>query len=211
MKKFFVFFALFTLCGAAFAAENVDFSIRFYDKQIYHPQKPIYIQLTLTNKSTDAFRFKLCEDRAFSIDFDMRTPGNKPIEAADSLIRKRSTKGQIFFREVTLEIGESFSWVENLYDYAKIQESGAFIVQAKFFPELFKSASATVMAENTNFRPVSGLSETAAPLGAIASNRLNLQIRPAIIAGEKGIPVALEEETMAILAREKLPPDEVVI
>ncbi|GHU45973.1 hypothetical protein FACS1894190_18070 [Spirochaetia bacterium] len=212
MKKYFVLFAFLAYCCTAFAVENVDFNIRFYDKRIYYPQKdPIYIQLTLTNKSPDVFRFKLCEDRAFSIDFDTRTLSNKPIEAADFLIRKRSTKGQIFFREVSLESGESFSWVENLRDYNNIHESGAFIVQAKFFPELLnQSAARQEKIEKTNFQAATGLQQQPAILGPITSNRLSLQIRPPAIAAEGGIPVALEEETMAILAREKMAPDEVV-
>jgi hypothetical protein len=185
---------LLVFCAVALlpAAEaGIDFSIRYFDKRIYYIEHdPIFIQVTVTNNSPFTFRFKLADERAFSVDFDVRTNSNRVVEAADILVRKRSQSQQVYFREVSVEPGESFSFVEDLKDYAALTQSGTYVVQAKMYPELYQ----TVKSE---------------PIG-ILSNRLTLSIRPPLIPGPDGIPLELDVETNAVLVREKLPPDEVV-
>jgi hypothetical protein len=174
------------------AAAEVDFSIRYFDKQIYHisgtEREPILVQATIANNGPSTFRFKLAEERAFSVDFDIRTVSNRAVESAPGLIMKRAGSRQVFFREVAVESGESFSFVEDLRDYAVLAESGSFIVQAKMYPELYRESAVL----------------------PLESNRLALNLRPPAIPGPDGIPLAMDVETNAILVRERLPPDEVV-
>ncbi|MDR0731101.1 MAG: hypothetical protein LBF63_05475, partial [Treponema sp.] len=63
------------------AQAPVDFSIRYFDKRIYHAAgdsgEPILVQATITNNSPSPYRFKLANERAFSIEFDIRTTGNR--------------------------------------------------------------------------------------------------------------------------------------
>jgi hypothetical protein len=113
---------------------------------------------------------------------------NRTLPQADSLIRKRTQYNQIFFREIAIESGESFSFVEDLRDYASFQNSGSFRVCAKVYPELYKSTTVPVME----------------------SNYLNLSLRPALIQGPDGIPLEMDTATGAVLVRQQLPPDEVV-
>jgi hypothetical protein len=185
---------LLVFCGVSLlpAAEaGIDFSIRYFDKRVYYLEyDPIFIQVTITNNSPFTYRFKLADERAFSVDFDVRTNSNRIVEAADILVRKRSQSQQVYFREVSVEPGESFSFVEDLKNYAALTQSGSYVVQAKIYPDLYHT-----------IRPDS--------LGVL-SNRLALNIRPALIPGPDGIPLELDVETNAILVREKLPPDEVV-
>jgi len=183
---------LLVFCGISSLAAveaGIDFSIRYYDKRVYYLEHdPIFIQVTITNNSPYPFRFKLADERAFSVDFDVRTNSNRVVDAADILVRKRSQSQQVYFREVSVEPGESFSFVEDLKDYASLTQSGNYVVQAKIYPELFQ----TIKTES------------------VLSNRLALTIRPALIPGPDGIPYELDVETNAVLVREKLPPDEVV-
>jgi hypothetical protein len=185
---------LLVFCGVSLlsAAEaGIDFSIRYFDKRVYYLEHdPIFIQVTITNNSPFTYRFKLADERAFSVDFDVRTNSNRIVEAADILVRKRSQSQQVYFRDVSVEPGESFSFVEDLKNYAALTQSGSYVVQAKIYPELYHV-----------IKPES--------LG-ILSNRLALDIRPALIPGPDGIPLELDVETNAILVREKLPPDEVI-
>jgi hypothetical protein len=168
---------------------TVDFSIRFYDRRVYYAETdPIFVQITITNNSPSSYRFKLADDRAFSVDFDIRTMTNRPLQQADSLIRKRTVNGQVFFREVAIESGESFSFVENLCDYIIFGQTGSFRVKARIYPELFKSGGAT----------------------AFESNYLSLTLRPAVIKGPDGIPIEMDVATGAILVKQRIPPDEVV-
>jgi hypothetical protein len=113
---------------------------------------------------------------------------NIPLSKSDSLAKKRSGSGQVFFREVVLEPGESFSFVEDMREYVELTEAGTFVCRVRFYPNVLKS-------ENTD---------------ALTSNRLRLNLRPPAVLDESGIPVPLDVETFGSAARSKMPPDEVV-
>jgi hypothetical protein len=168
---------------------DVTFSIRYFDKQIYYTAgSPIYVQITINNGSSAPFRFKLADERAFSLDFVVRTQSNVALASAETLMRKRNQNQQVFFREISLESGESFSFVEDIRDYVTLSQSGSFVVWASLYPELYRT---------TNAR-------------ALESNRLSLSIRPGILPDVNGVPQELDSATNALLVREKLPPDQVV-
>ncbi|MDR0399548.1 MAG: hypothetical protein LBH51_01220 [Treponema sp.] len=199
-----VFVFLLALAPALLPAEaagpaGAEFSIRFYDKRIYHVSgeggDPIYVQATIANRSPHVYRFKLADERAFSIEFDVRTLGNRRVEPAHSLIRRRSGSGRIFFREISVESGESFSFVEDLRNYADLQNPGGFVVQARIYPELYR----TPQESQENFEPL-----------PLESNRLSLNLRPPALPGPEGTPAAVDLDTGTILARERLAPDDVV-
>jgi hypothetical protein len=194
---------LVATAASSVAAEGVNFSIRYFDKKVYHvsgdADDPIYVLMTISNNGPVAYRFKLAEERSFSVDFDVRTLKNRPVELSDRLIERRNHKQQIFFREISIEAGESFSFVENIRDYAALKEPGAFIVQAKIFPELFRPETAGLNSGDSV--------SSALP---ILSNRLALNLRPPQLIGPDGIPVIIDDETNMPLVREKLSPDKVV-
>jgi len=198
MKNLYRFLALILLAFACMpylysvetAKGEVEFNIRFYDRRIYYVESdPIFIQVTITNNSPDAYRFKLADDRAFSIDFDIRSMSNRILPIADSLLRKRTQNGQIFFREISIESGESFSFVEDIRNYVTFSQSGSYRIRAKVYPELLKTTG--------NPSP-------------LESNYLSLNLRPPVIRGQDGLPQEMDIATGAVLARQNLPPDEVV-
>ncbi|MDR2193807.1 MAG: hypothetical protein LBP19_04990 [Treponema sp.] len=196
---------LLALAITASAQTNpqIDVSIRFYDKKIYYVQSahndPVYVQITIANKSPAPFYFKLADDRMFSVDFDVRTSANRTLQQTEYLMRKRATVQQVFFRSVLIEPGESFSFIEDVRSYAMLSEAGTFVVQAKLYPDLYKPPR-TAAGQQT-------VSTTPPPL---VSNRLALNIRPPSILGSDGLPVAMDVETNAILVREALPPDSMI-
>lgn len=173
-------------------AGGAGLSIRFYDKRIYHlSADPILVQITISNDGPLPYRFRLADDRSFSLDFDVKTLQNRAVEQAPVLLRKRAESRSVFYRDITVEAGESFSFIEDLQQYAAITGAGAYVVQAKLYPETYRLA-------------LNGEAE------ALVSNRLQLAMRPPAIPGPDGIPVALDTATGANLARERIPPDEVV-
>ncbi|MCL1812676.1 MAG: hypothetical protein FWG29_04050 [Treponema sp.] len=193
------FFTVFLTAIGIFSvfAADIELSIRFYDKKIYHVSgvsgEPIYVQVTITNQSPAPFRFKLADERVFSIDFDIRNLANQSLDMADYLRRKRSESRNVYFREITVEPGESFSFVEDIRNYAAMRDAGSFVVQARIFPELFRETAVST------------------PRGMpLVSNRLNLNLRPPALPGPGGIPFQMDVETGAVLVREKMPPDEVI-
>ncbi|MDR1147978.1 MAG: hypothetical protein LBK66_05040 [Spirochaetaceae bacterium] len=214
MKKIYCVIVQFFCAALIFSAEQagVSLGIRYFDKQLYYPQQgDILVQVTITNTSSEVYHFRLSDDRAFSIDFDVRALTNRPLENADVLVRKRTGQQQVFFRELSLDPGESLSFTENIRDWRRIDNPGSYIVQARFYPDLFKPAVSN-STESSLFVSLSGTPSENKELQqtSIESNRLNLQIKAPAILNSEGIPVALEEETQAVYFREHLPPDEVV-
>jgi len=170
------------------AEPGVEFNIRFLDRKIFYVESdPIFVQITINNKSPSTYRFKLADERVFSLDFDIRTMTNLRLSDADNLIRKRTQYQQIYFREIAIDSGESFSFIENLRDYVKIIQPGSYRVKALVFPELFKSSAFV-----------------------FESNYLALNLRPSAIPGPDGIPLEMDVATGAVLVRQPIPPDEVV-
>ena len=212
IRKYALISILFVIFGVSFLTaapgpydnNGISFNIRYFDKRIYYlEQDPIYIQVTLVNNGPSPFRFKLADERAFSLDFDVRTTANRAVEAADKLIRRRSQSQQVYFRDILVEAGESFSFVENLKDYTTLTQSGSYVVQARIYPDLYQ----TYESSSAAISPGRTLAATGRPL---ESNRLALSIRPPLILGPDGIPMELDVETNAVLVREKLSPDQVV-
>ena len=172
---------------------KAEVSIRFYDRRIYYPgsgsSEPIFIQISITNNNSETFRFKLADDRSFSIDFGIITSKNRQLQHTVDWMRKRNTNRQIYFREISLEPGETYSFIENLKDYIEITDPGILLVNALFFPELKR------YSDNSELH--------------ILSNKLSLEIKPAPSAAALGsLPVS--QASGEILQKKPIPPDQVI-
>ncbi len=200
MKK--ISLVLFYIIGFAslFAQEELpaieqkaDVAIRFYDRQIYYPgessSEPIFVQVSITNNSPESLRFKLADDRSFSLDFSVINTKNRPLSHTKNWIRKRNTNRQIYFREISIEPGETYSFIENLKDYIEIKEPGVFLLTGSFYPGLKRYSD--------NSEP------------HVNSNRLSLEVKPAPSAAALGsLPVS--ESNGSILQARPMPPDQVI-
>ena len=157
---------------------------------MYYPDaadsNPVFIHITVRNTGTDTLRFKLADDRMFSIDFNAYTIKNERLAQTETLVRKRTTNQTVYFREIALEAGEEYSFVENLKEYLTVANPSVYYVDLTFYPELYR------------FRDE-----------RITSNRLTLEVRPSpSAASSSSIPV--EAGTLRILQPEAIPPDQVV-
>ncbi|MFC2477718.1 MAG: hypothetical protein ACFNQG_01665 [Treponema socranskii subsp. buccale] len=157
---------------------------------MYYPDaadsNPVFIHITVRNTGTDTLRFKLADDRMFSIDFNAYTIKNERLSQTEMLVRKRTTNQTVYFREIALEAGEEYSFVENLKEYLTVANPSVYYVDLTFYPELYR------------FRDE-----------RITSNRLTLEVRPSpSAASSSSIPV--EAGTVRILQPEMIPPDQVV-
>jgi len=228
MKNYrILWIVILALCGSliplAAAEAGIDFNIRFFDRRIYYvTSDPIFIQVSVTNNSSSAYRFKLADERGFSLDFEVRTTGNRLLEPADVLIRRRTQSGQVFFREILVESGETFSFVEDLRSYAKLDEPGAFVVRARLFPELFRPVASGINASGINAGSINAGSINASGIntginsaavtsaGILESQRISLNIRPPVVYSQEGLPLEMDVATGALLVRERLAPDQTV-
>jgi hypothetical protein len=178
--------AAFLLIATAGLAADVKLSIRFFDKRIYFPGSEIPIVVTISNDSEDTYRFKLADDRVYSLAFEARTPTNRLLDLSDLYKVAMSRSGPVFYRELAIKPGEEYSFREDLARFVRVDEPGSYSVKASFFPELATSS-------------------LAAP---VPSNILSLSVRPS-----PGIPPASEAiraATGEALKAQAIPPDEVV-
>ena len=111
---------------------------------------------------------------------------NSRLPQTEEIIEKRTTNQTVYFRELALEGGEEYSFVENVKDYLKIDDSSVYYLEMFFYPELYK-----------------------AKYLSLKSNRLTLEVRPSpSSASSNYIPV--KDQTVEILKQEELSPDKVV-
>ena len=173
-------------------------TIRFYDKTVYYPgngqENPVLIRVTISNNTSDTMRFKLADNRIFSMDFNVVNSKNIRLEHTEEFIRKRSTNQPVFFREISLEPGEEYSFIETIKDYIEIPQSGIYYMDGYFYPELNRQ---TVMSsDNPYIKPVK-------------SNRLTLEVRPSVGAASLSI-VPTDPVTFDNLSRKQISPDQVI-
>lgn len=168
---------------------GIDISIKYYNKTVYYPESseenPIYVHITIANNGTEPFRFKLADDRMFSIDFNAFNVKNKSLPQQQNLISKRTTSQTVYFREISIESGEEYSFIENLKDYVVIEDTGIYYFDLKFYPELYKNK-----------------------LNFIKSNRLTLDVRPSPDIAVAMLPTNVTNS--AVLTPEPISPDKVI-
>jgi len=193
--------AITTAHAADTQTSDIDISIRYLDKKIYYAginHGPVQVELTIANRGASDYRFKLAQDRVFSMDFEVRTLQNRPVAVAQSLLRKRSGDQPAFFRDVHLAPGESFSLAEDLRSYVDLDNPGSYVVRAKFYPDLYRAEGA----------PSAGDAEKSM---AFFSNRLSLSIHPEPrVDKATGFAPSLDADTGVPLARAPIAPDGVV-
>ena len=196
-RKLLSIITIFSLFGQIqlFAQNKNDFSkasvsIKYHNRAIYYPgnsaDNPINIHITIKNEGTETLRFKLADDRMFSLDFNAFTVKNTRLPNTENLIEKRTSNTTVYFREIALEQGEEYSFIENLKDYINIENPSVYYLEMSFYPELYKSKFIS-----------------------INSNRLTLEVRPSPSAVSSSyIPVSAQ--TAEILKPEALAPDKIV-
>lgn len=157
---------------------------------MYYPgsqdSNPVLVHISIKNNSTETKRFKLADDRMFSIDFDVITIKNQTLPQSENLIKKRTTNRTVYFREIALDSGEEYSFTENLKDYIDITNPAVYYADLKFYPELYKSKYIS-----------------------LDSNRLTLEVRPSPSAAASSI-LPVMDNTAELLKPEDISPDKVV-
>ncbi len=165
-------------------------SIKYFDRTMYYPgdaeSNPVLVHISIKNNSTETLRFKLADDRMFSVDFYAYTVRNTKLKNTERLVRKRTTNQTVYFREIALESGEEYSFVENLKDYIVIEEPSIYYIELSLYPELYKSKYIE-----------------------LSSNRLSMEVRPSPSASSSSV-LPVKAVTAELLKPEEIAPDRVV-
>lgn len=170
--------------------DDASVSIKFYDRTMYYPENakdnPIFVHVTIRNNGNQTLRFKLADDRMFSEDFTAYNVKNISIEQTPEIVRKRTTNQYVYFREISLETGEEYSFIENVKEYLQFKDPSIYYLELSFYPELYKSKYIE-----------------------LKSNRLTLEIRPSPTAASSNM-IPVESHTVEILRPQPISPDKVV-
>jgi len=166
--------------------ESPGFTIRYFDQKVYFLGDPIVLQVQVSNTGTDTLQLNVADNRYFNLDFDVRTLTNVGVNHSQDFTTQRTSDQPVFFRGVSLQPGEMYSFTVDLTRYIGFTAPGQYVVQGSFFPDLFRGPQSA----------------------ALYSNRLSLNIKPPNLTEEQ--KQVVEAETGALLARQSLPPDEVV-
>src|SRR5574344_1071833 len=198
-RTLFLIIAVLTLFAQTAFSQSAetpqDFSkaslnIKFFDRTMYYPgnpeDNPVYVHVSIVNNGTDTIRFKLADDRMFSADFTAYTIKNSTLPQTAALIRKRSTNQTVYFREISIEPGEEYSFVENVKDYLVITDPSIYYLELTFYPEMYKSKFVS-----------------------LKSNRLTLEIQPSPAAASSSV-LPVKNKTAEILKKQEISPDKVV-
>ena len=197
-RKLYSIIAVLFVFGqmAAFAEDttvdysNASVSIKYYNRTVYYPgtadEAPVFVHVTIKNDGAETLRFKLADDRSFSMDFNAYTVKNARLEQTENIIEKRTTNQTVYFREIALEQGEEYSFVENVKNFLEIEEPSVYYLELFFYPELYKSKYLT-----------------------LKSNRLTLEVRPSPSAASSNF-VAVKNESVELLKPLDISPDKVV-
>ena len=197
-RKVLLVLMFFSLIFCTFAddvemQDGKKVSIRFYTKTVYYPggieTEPIFVKVSITNNNAQTMHFKLADDRSFTVDFSVVNTRNKEASHNESWRRKRNSNGQIYFREITIETGETYAFIENVKDYITIESPGAYMLSADFYPELKRLSDSSELH--------------------VSSNRLGLEIKPSPSVAALGVlPIA--SVSREILQPQPISPDKVI-
>ncbi|MCR5402102.1 MAG: hypothetical protein K6E78_10995 [Treponema sp.] len=196
-RKLFLIISILFIFGDRLLAQGLSKNfdgasvyIKYYDRTMYYPgdadSNPVFVHISIKNNSTETLRFKLADDRMFSVDFNAYTLKNTKLEQTERLTRKRTTNQTVYFREIALETGEEYSFVENLKDYVDIPEPSIYYIELVLYPELYKSKNIS-----------------------ITSNRLTMEVRPSPSAASSTV-LPVKAKTAELLKPEEISPDKVV-
>jgi len=190
IPAFFLFAQTAIAQGLTQDFSNASVSIKYFDRTVYYPNEtdsnPVNVHITIKNNGNETLRFKLADDRAFSADFNVFTVKNNKLPQTESLVEKRTTNTTVYFREISLEKGEEYSFVENLKEYVQVTDASVYYVELLFYPELYKSK-----------------------YYSIKSNRLTLEVHPSPSAASSNF-VPVKNKSVEIIHPEDISPDKVV-
>ncbi len=174
-------------CALGLAAQ-VTVSIHFFDKRLYVPGSQVPIKVTIKNDTPSVYRFKLADERRRSLAFDVRTLSNKALDASDAWKRAMGSATPAYYRELALQAGEEYSFMEDLAEHIGVSEAGAYMVRCTFYPELMSREPGQA---------------------TMVSNILTLSVRPGV--PSPGAAESFRAGTVEVLKAEQVSPDEVVI
>lgn len=197
---------------------DVQFSLRYYNKEIYtnDPDQAILLQVGLRNQGNSPVWFSLPSQPVFQLALTVLPAGRTglALPPADRFNENRFNNQPVFFRDVSILPGEEFNYTINLRDFVSVSDPGVYTIQGSFYPSLLpefqgargQTLRASASSQNPDALPAGVVDDT-----VLKSNVLTLTVRPALPTGSaSSLRENLDQATQDYLKREALAPDAVV-
>jgi hypothetical protein len=139
---------VFILSAFSLAAQEPSVTIRLFNEDIYFPDSVIELYITIQNETSSTQHFRLADDRSHNLDVEVRSDRGHRIEP-ESHGTTPDRLNQVYYRTVSLEPGDHFSFVERLTDYVTLREPGIYTVSVRFYPELSMVPEQDTLQSNT--------------------------------------------------------------
>jgi len=130
------------------AFNNVEVTIRFYNKQIYYLESPIIIEYQIVNNGSEPFLFITSFNKIFTFDFDIFTLSNRKVEHSRDYIVKRRQFEPVLNDEITLKHNEVYGVRIDISEWFDFQEQGEYLIKGIFYPNLITDPEYKLISEN---------------------------------------------------------------
>lgn len=219
------------------SAGKVVVTTRYYNKQVYYPNTPILIRVSIRNDSPNDFIMQLADEPILNLDVRVKTLTNLTLQPSEAYFTRLSGGQPFVYRLMSLRPGEEYSFDFDIRQFVQIDNPGTYVVELDFIPSQL-SATSRMRYEGLPFAlgggstlPSAGnnannnwdeqlnamiqgkeVNNPATPVHfptAISSNTLGLTIRPSV-GSRTMLEQMIAEDTGEVLARQPLAPDEVI-
>ncbi len=137
LKKHILILTILLIQVVSYAEDNnLQCTIRYFNKTIYYPNKSIPVKILIQNNSTSSKTFDIADQRTFNVDFVVETLKKERLPHQEKFIIARNTNQPVFVREVRLEPGDEYNFVVDLARYIIIDTPGLYRVTANFRTEI---------------------------------------------------------------------------
>ncbi|MGL4524555.1 MAG: hypothetical protein ACRCVN_03415 [Spirochaetia bacterium] len=209
---------------------SISVTARYYNKQVYYPNTPILIKVSVRNNSSRDFVLQLADEPILNLDVRVKSLTNVALQPSEAYFTRLSAAQPFVYRLMNLRPGEEYSFDFDVRQFVDIGNPGTYIVELDFIPS---QLSATSRMRYENLPTTSAVSTSAnweerlqamikgrsvaaqaQPLqtsfpSVISSNALGLTVRPAVN-NKTALEQMISEDTGEVLSRQVLAPDEVV-
>lgn len=214
-------------------AGKVVVTARYYNKQVYYPNTPVLLKVSIRNNSPNDFVLQLADEPILNLDVRVKTLTNLTLQPSEAYFTRLSGSQPFVYRLMSLRPGEEYSFDFDIRQFVQIDNPGTYVVELDFIPSQlsvtsrmrYESLPSNPETTSTNWderinstlqgKSVSdensanpGITTVSFP-SAISSNSLGLTIRPSVGARTM-LEQMISEDTGEVLARQPLAPDEVV-
>jgi hypothetical protein len=149
MVRRFTLIVLIALTAVFSANADVQFSIRYHDKNIYYPGDNIYLKITMSNPDNSDnpdLTFYLADNPLESFGFYLRSLTGEPMPPAQGFTASLNNKGA--YRVVHLAKGQELSINVNLKEWVDLTSPGQYRLTGLFYPRMRGPNEQAVQADS---------------------------------------------------------------